>query len=221
MPDLEDAVDAVKGARIVLMNPPFTNRANMGQKFPPSVQQSLRSRADSMESFLVRSDPALEDFVNKNSIRPMFVGLADKALPPDGGTMTMVVPTIALSAPSGLGERLALAARFHVHSIVTCHQPGQINLSQNTNINESIVVLDRESGSKPPTRIINLDRFPLNDEEVADFHESLSQCEVGEDRQRLGRGVALAGGAHRRGRLDCRNLAIARIGKGGMCLRKP
>ena len=177
--ELEDAVDAVKDARIVIMNPPFTNRANMGQKFPTHVQQSLRSRADSMESILVRSDPALEDFVDKNSIRPMFVGLAEKALPPDGGTMTMVVPTIALSAPSGLGERLALAERFHVHTIVTCHQPGQINLSQNTNINESIVVLRRHSGLKLPTRIINLDRFPVNEEEVSDFHECLSRCDFG------------------------------------------
>ena len=29
-PTLEDAVDAVLGARIVIMNPPFTNRSKMG-----------------------------------------------------------------------------------------------------------------------------------------------------------------------------------------------
>ena len=31
--ELEDAVDAAKDARIVIMNPPFTNRAKMGEKF--------------------------------------------------------------------------------------------------------------------------------------------------------------------------------------------
>ena len=32
--ELEDAVDAARNTRIVIMNPPFTNRANMGEKFP-------------------------------------------------------------------------------------------------------------------------------------------------------------------------------------------
>ena len=32
--ELEDAVSAVRDARIVIMNPPFTNRAKMGEKFP-------------------------------------------------------------------------------------------------------------------------------------------------------------------------------------------
>ena len=32
--ELEDTVDAVKDARIIIMNPPFTNRAKMGEKFP-------------------------------------------------------------------------------------------------------------------------------------------------------------------------------------------
>ena len=32
--ELEDAVSAVKDARIIIMNPPFTNRAKMGEKFP-------------------------------------------------------------------------------------------------------------------------------------------------------------------------------------------
>ena len=56
--ELEDAVDAVKDARIVIMNPPFTNRAKMGEKFPKEIQQALRSRADAMEEFLVRADPS-------------------------------------------------------------------------------------------------------------------------------------------------------------------
>ena len=32
-PTLEDAVDAVLGARVVIMNPPFTHRSKMGEKF--------------------------------------------------------------------------------------------------------------------------------------------------------------------------------------------
>ena len=37
--ELEDAVSAVKDARIIIMNPPFTNRAKMGEKFPKETQR--------------------------------------------------------------------------------------------------------------------------------------------------------------------------------------
>ena len=54
--ELENAVDAVRDARIIIMNPPFTNRAKMGEKFQKETQQKMRSRADDMESLLVRAD---------------------------------------------------------------------------------------------------------------------------------------------------------------------
>ena len=92
----------------------------------------------------------------------------------------MINPTIALTGTSGSEERHILSQRYHVHTILTCHQPRQINLSQNTNVNESIIVLCRhENGQKPPTRFINLDRLPVDDDAVADWHRSLLECEQG------------------------------------------
>ena len=176
--NLEDAVDAAKNVRIVIMNPPFTNRAKMGEKFPPETQKTLRSRADLMEQQLTQSDPGLE-FADKNSIRPLFVGLADHCIERSDGALTMITPTIALTAPSGQRERLALAQRFHIHTVLTSHQPQNINMSQHTSINESIVVMRRHAGPKPPTRFINLDRMPADDSEVADFHRCLLDCEEG------------------------------------------
>ena len=177
--ELEDAVDAVKDARIVIMNPPFTNRANMGQKFPSQTQQTLRRRTDGLEATLVRNDADLSRFVDKNAIRPLFVGLADRCLDASNASLVMVTPTISLTAPSGIRERQVLAERYHIRTIVTCHQPGQINMSQNTSINESIIIGVRHDGPKPPTRFINLDRFPATDDEVTDFHQSLARCYVG------------------------------------------
>ena len=179
--ELEDAVSAVKNARIVIMNPPFTNRAKMGEKFPKETQQSMRSRADTMEKMLVRADPGLMDFADKNSIRPLFVALADHVQKRPDGVVSMINPTIALSSTSGLKERQILARRFHIHTVVTCHQPGNINMSQNTNINESIVVMRRyPNGPKPSTRFIHLDRMPVDENEVADLHHSLEECSQGE-----------------------------------------
>ena len=178
--EFEDAVDAVNHARIVIMNPPYTNRANMGEKFPKSIQKQLRSRADAMESVLVSNDCQMEKFVDKNSISQLFVALADKCLTPYNGILTMVLPTIAMSAPSGLRARLLLAQRYHIHSIVTCHLPGQINMSQNTNINESIVIAKKTTHqNSSPTRIINLDRFPIDENEVADLHNCILHRNTG------------------------------------------
>ena len=75
--ELEDAVDAVKDAGIVIMNPPFSNRAKMGEKFPATIQQALWSRVDDMDRTLVAADPGLKGFSGKNSIGPLFVALAD------------------------------------------------------------------------------------------------------------------------------------------------
>ena len=86
--ELEDAVSAVKDARIVIMNPPFTSRRRMGQKFPQETQKALRSRADAMEEILVRADPSLMEFSDKNSIGPLFVALADHVQKrPDGSSL--------------------------------------------------------------------------------------------------------------------------------------
>ena len=179
--ELEDAVSAVKDARIVLMNPPFTNRAKMGEKFPKEIQQALRSRVDQLENQLLNADPDFNNLASQNSVAPNFVMLADHCLPRSSGMLTMINPTIALSGTSGLQERQILAKRFHIHSVLTCHQPGNINMSQNTNINESIVVMRRHaSGPKPPTRFIHLDRMPVDEDEVWDLHRCIQECPEGQ-----------------------------------------
>ena len=178
--DMEHAVEAAQNARIVIMNPPFTNRAKMGEKFQKADQQALRQRTDYLEQTLVRNDKALADFVDKNSLRPLFMTLADKCLASSQSILTYISPTIALSAPSGQEERIVVAQRFHIQTVLSCHQPGYVNMSQGTGINESVVVAIRHTdGPKPPTRIINLDRMPIDDAEVTDLHESLANCEQG------------------------------------------
>lgn len=178
-PLLGDAVDAVRNVRIVVMNPPFTNRSNMGEKFPKEVQQRMRKRVDSHDRTLVAADPDMEDFGDKNSIAPLFVALADKCLDPADGLLAMINPTIALTNASGRQEREVLAKRFHIHTLLTCHQPGQINLSQNTSINESMIVAKRHEGARSPTRIVSLDRFPLDEGEADALHRHLADCATG------------------------------------------
>ena len=177
--ELENAVDAVKDARIVIMNPPFTSRRRMGQKFPKGTQQALRSRADEMERILVNADPGLMEFSDKNSIGPLFVALADHCTKQPDGVVTMIEPTIALSTPSGLNERQILAQRFYIHTVLTGRWPREFTLSQNVEIDECMVIAVRHAGRRPPTRFIHLDRMPHDEDGVAELHQALLFCQNG------------------------------------------
>ena len=178
--ELEDAVDAAKDARIVIMNPPFSNRSKMGEKFPEAIQQALRKRTDGLEDLLTNYDPELKNFGSRNTVRPCFVTLADRCLPRDAGTLTMINPTIALSAPSGLNERRILAERYHIHTILTGRWPREFTLSQNTEIDESVVVAIRKGHDNVPTRFVHLDKMPADESEVDDLYQCLSECEEGQ-----------------------------------------
>ena len=177
--ELENAVDAVKEARIVIMNPPFTNRAKMGEKFSEGVQQALRQRTDILEDSLVKVDPELKNFGSRNTVRPCFVMLADRLLPEDTGTLTMINPTIALSAPSGLNERRILAERYHIHTVLTGRWPREFTLSQNVEVDECMVIAMRHNGVRPPTRFVHLDRMPSDEDEVAELHQALRDAPTG------------------------------------------
>ncbi len=174
--ELENSVYAAQNAQIVIMNPPFTNRSNVGEKFSKEVQQALRARVDSLENTLLANDQAMTGFVDKNALEPMFTALADKCLE-QNGALTMITPTVALSASSSTNKRRVLASRYRLHTVLTCHQPGNINLSQDTSINESILVLVRRAGSEDvtPTRIINLDRFPSDETQATALHQALAE----------------------------------------------
>ena len=175
----EDAVEAVKDASIVIMNPPFTNREKMGEKFSKAIQKKMREKTDSLERLLIDNDMEMVNFTDKNSIGPLFVALADRCVSSSNGILAMVNPTIALVSTSGQHERIILAQRFHIHTVISCHLPGQINMSQNTAINESVIIARRHNAQRAPTKFINLDRFPKNEAEVEDLHQGLMDCSTG------------------------------------------
>ena len=180
-PTLEDAVDGVLNARVVIMNPPFTSREKMGEKFSPGTRKHLRERVDRLEEALVQNDSDLDGFVSKTSIAPLFEALGDKCADAADGVVAMVRPTIVFTGPAALRMRQVFAERFHIDTLLTCHQPGEINLSQNTSINESLIVARRRGPGEgvKPTRIVSLDKMPTDDLAVAELHDRLVHCETG------------------------------------------
>ncbi len=174
-PEVEKAAKAAMDARIVIMNPPFTERRRMGEKFSTDVRDRLRKRIDGLESDMVAADPGLDGFVSKRSLRPLFTALGELCIRGNNGVLAMICPTVVLANYSGTQERCVLADRFQVDTVLTCHQPGNINLSQNTSINESIVVLRRSESDLQPTRFIALDRFPHDDTEVTKLFSAVEE----------------------------------------------
>jgi hypothetical protein len=132
---------------------------------------------DTLEGFLETADGRLSEFLDKNSLRPRFAALADLCLNREEGVFATVLPTTALTATSGLPERLELAERFHIHTILTYMGTTDVNLSQGTHreMNESIVVMRRQpAGNHPATRIISLDRFPRDATETDRLFDALT-----------------------------------------------
>ncbi len=179
---LEGAVEAARSPRNIVMNPPFSNRTKVGEKFPKEIQNKLRQRIDQMENLLVKSDPGLTEFVDKNSVMPLFAALAGQLQQGhENNVLSMICPTISLSNTSGLNERKLLAQRYHIRTILTSHQPRNVNMSQGTGIHESIVIMDNQApGSRVPTRFVHLDRMPVAETEVADLHQNLQDCQQGQ-----------------------------------------
>ena len=178
--ELEEAVDAAVNAQIVITNPPFTNRKKMGEKWKDHFKKALQMRVDGLEQILLQNDPEMRNFANKNALEPLFSALAEKCVNQQSGLFTSFNPTVAMTAPSSFEKRIILAKRFHVHTILTVHCPGDVNLSQDVGINESILILQRMRDPKPATRIINLDKFPQNEAQLKEFFECLGKCESGE-----------------------------------------
>ncbi len=169
---VEDAAELIAGARLVIMNPPYSNRSKMGEKFAPEDKKALRHRMDALYGLL--GSEGMGAFDVRNSLRPMFVALADCCLV-EGGVMAFVCPTIALTSPSGLHERVELAKKYHVHAILVSNQNGNRNMSAKTSIDESLVILKKKVGEAQAqsTQVIVLDRFPRSEDEAAALHEEI------------------------------------------------
>ena len=126
----------------------------------------------------------------------MYVGLGLRCIDKQNGVLGMVMPTVGLLAPSGLGERQILASELHIHYVVTGHQPGNVNMSQRTATNESLVIgtRDRREANRS-TKFVNLQRMPSTTDEVLAILKALRSgkhvpgamvWEVGEERMRRG-----------------------------------
>ena len=180
--ELEDAVSAVKDARIVIMNPPFTNRTKMGEKFPEETQKALRSRVDAMEQILVKADPSLMGVRRQEFHRAAFrgpCGPRTKAARWGGNDdQPYHRPIIHVGAEGTPDTRRAVPHSHRAHLPPTGqrkHEPADRHQRE-----YRCHAPTHTDGPKSPTRFIHLDRMPADESETENLHSCLSECPQGQ-----------------------------------------
>ena len=188
------ATERALKARVVLTNPPFVTREKLGAKFGNEVQGAIRERIDKSQDELENTLPEYAGFSQKTTTGPLYLALGLLAMEPGSGVLGTVIPTVGLLAPSGLAERRKLGSDLHIRYVVTCHEPGEENLSQSS-INESLVVGTRmRCNDGLATTFVSLDRFPRSVVEAHALADAIAQggdidgqrCEVSNERMRNG-----------------------------------
>jgi len=170
--DMEDQVEIVRGRRVVLMNPPFVARTKLGKRFGEEEQARIRRRIDGIQGLVDNEVPSMKGMSDKNSTQPLYVVLGLKAVDRKRGVLGMVVPTVALLAPSGLVQRRILARELHVRYVLACHAPGNVNMSQSEGggMNESLVIGTRcRSRIDEGTKFVSTDSWPKDEEQAIEL----------------------------------------------------
>ena len=157
---------------LVIMNPPFTRNDIRNRQYSKADREKVQDREKAIARFLKDRDVPAYRAIQQTSIESFFAPLADALLKPTGGTLASVVPTTALTGASSRAKRVFLAERFQIETIVTSHDPERINFSENTDINESLVIARRAGNERQSTRFISLAKMPK------DTHEALLLADI-------------------------------------------
>ena len=168
----DDVVDpdtkaALANTKVVLTNPPFSDNTKRNQNVDDDTKRAMQRREMDLRDRLLASDEAAGGLIDTNSISTFFTPLIDCVLDRDDGVLAKILPMTACTAASGREERQFLASRFWIKYVVMCHDPKNINFSQETNINECLLIGTRRgAGEGKSTTFVNLSRYPLNTDEA-------------------------------------------------------
>lgn len=170
-----------KSMDLVISNPPYTEINKRLVKLPNEADKVLmRRHFKDIRNSLAATDALTADVLRgTRAVGPYFIPLANH-LANAKGIVALVRPTSALTSPSGLAERRYLAQHFHLATTITSHANKNamgmgINFSENTNINETLMVLHRRSGNEKcrATKVVALHRQPESRAEVLKLLEAI------------------------------------------------
>ena len=179
-----DIKSALKDTRVVIMNPPFSSNQARNTNQDSETRRAFQERELRLRDRMKATDPDAGAVIDANSIRTFFTPLAEAVLPKTRtGILAKVIPMTGLTAASGEKERQLLADRFQIRCIVMCHDPKNIHLSQDTAINEALLIGRRTTdgrGTTEPTTFVNLRRYPRSETEATKMAEAIKSGEWNE-----------------------------------------
>ncbi len=144
----------------VIFNPPFTDTQLQSGRFNDATKKAMDERLKQIHQHVIDYEPDTDKVIGKRSIGPYFNPVAHRLINKNKGVLAKVIPSTACTSENGRDERRYLAKHFHIEMVVTSHDPKNINFSENTNIHECLLVARRFTGSRPPTRFIQLIKNP-------------------------------------------------------------
>ena len=158
-----DVKSALTGIRAVVINPPFSDNAKRYRNVDAATKKAMQRREMAIRDRVTASDAEAGKLIDTNSIRTFFTPVIDSVLSRDDGVLAKILPMTACTAASGREERQFLASRFWIKYVVMCHDPKNINLSQETGINECLLIGTRRGASDGrATMFVNLSRYPVD-----------------------------------------------------------
>ena len=169
---------------LVIMNPPFTRDSLRHDQFTKDEEKAIKQREKEMLDALAQQDNGdaggqlFRAAARLSGSANSFMLLGDKMTKEDNGTLAVVLPAVMATNPAAQATREYLAQRFHIETIVSTHDPTRIFFSENTSIGEILLVCRRwnETGSKPPTNVVNLADNPKNAFESLDVVRRIGEA---------------------------------------------
>ncbi len=149
--------DGIPPLDLCVMNPPFTRSVGGNLLFGnlPDERHGMQKRLKA----LVKINNMQANITA--GLGPVFVALGDIHIKP-GGCLALVLPKALLSGPAWEKTRRLISDHYSLEYIITSHEPGKWNFSENTKLSEVLVVARKNAPHKPPaaprTIYVNLHR---------------------------------------------------------------
>ena len=168
---------ALKDTRVVIMNPPFSSNRARNSNQDADTKRAFQERELMLRDRVAATDPDAGAVIDANSVESFFTPLADAILSETPtGVLAQVTPMTALTGAAAKPKRLLLASRFQIRFVVMCHDPKNIHVSQDTGINEALLIGRQTAdgrGTTEPTTFVNLRRFPKSVDDAAAIAQAI------------------------------------------------
>ena len=162
---------------LVIMNPPVARNDPRNRQYDSRARRSVQRREAEIADLLRGRDSNAFKAIDHGNPRTFFSPLADALLKRSDGVLAEVRPTTSLTGISGLYERRFLADRFQIETIVTSHDPHRLNFSENSTMQESLLVARRPGPEWRPTRFVSISRMPRDAREAVLLSDRINRCE--------------------------------------------